>query len=168
MARRDRERGWHRNAPMLASQPPRLSALAQQFMLQRFCPASVLINRQAEVLYLSGPIDLYLQAANRRTGRRLDALARDGLRTKLRAAVQQAIRDERPVTIDRRSRQTRQVLLSGPNHHRTHSARRRRPKVCCWSRLPKNGAGQAADPCHCRLPTTLPAPDVQMRREGVA
>ena len=88
-------------------------------MLQRFCPASVLINRQAEVLYLFGPTDLYLQLPTGELAADLSALAREGLRTKLRAGVHQAIRDERPVTVARRPRQTRQVLLPGPHHDRT-------------------------------------------------
>ncbi|MGH8583684.1 MAG: CheR family methyltransferase, partial [Gammaproteobacteria bacterium] len=39
----------------------RLGAVAQQVVAQRFGPACVLINHRAEVLYLNGPVDRYLQ-----------------------------------------------------------------------------------------------------------
>ncbi|MBC8873605.1 MAG: PAS domain S-box protein [Planctomycetes bacterium] len=76
-----------------------LTILAQQLMLQRFAPACVLINRKAEVLYLNGPIDQYLQLPTGEPNLELTATAREGLRTKLRSAVHQAVRDNRPVNV---------------------------------------------------------------------
>ncbi|MDH3719046.1 MAG: PAS domain S-box protein, partial [Planctomycetota bacterium] len=70
----------------------RLAPLAEQIVLQRYSPACALINRRTEVLYLSGPVDQYLQVPVGEPNQILWALAREGLRTKLRTIVQQAIR----------------------------------------------------------------------------
>jgi two-component system, chemotaxis family, CheB/CheR fusion protein len=76
-----------------------LATLAQHLMLQHFAPACVLINRSAEVLYLNGSVDQYLQLPSGVLGADLIGMARDGLRTRLRAAVRQAIRDQRRVEL---------------------------------------------------------------------
>jgi two-component system CheB/CheR fusion protein len=84
----------------VASKPRRhLQSLAQHLMLQRFAPACVLINGKSEVLFLSGPVDRYLQLPPGELASDLLAMARPGLRMKLRAAIQQAIRDDRPVSL---------------------------------------------------------------------
>lgn len=84
----------------LASRPRRhLQSLAQHLMLQRFAPACALINRKSEVLFLSGPVDRYLQLPPGEMAVDLLAMARPGLRTKLRAAIQQAIREDRSVSL---------------------------------------------------------------------
>ena len=67
--------------------------LTQRLLLERYAPASVLINRKHECLYYSGPTDRYLQVAEGEPGRDLPAMAREGLRNKLRAAIQQASRE---------------------------------------------------------------------------
>ncbi len=76
-----------------------VTMLAQQLMLQRYAPACVLINRKAEVLYLHGPVDQYLQLPVGEFGADLIAIAREGLRTRLRSAVHQAIRHDRRVQV---------------------------------------------------------------------
>jgi two-component system CheB/CheR fusion protein len=78
----------------------RLPAAAQQAVMQRFVPACVMVNRQLEVCYLLGPVDDYLQLPSGEQTHDLIAMARQGLRTKLRVAVQQAIEDNKPVTLD--------------------------------------------------------------------
>jgi two-component system CheB/CheR fusion protein len=83
-----------------APQPGRhLQVLAQQLMLQRFAPACVLIDRKSQVLYASGPVDRYLQLPPGEPAVDLLAMARPGLRTKLRAAIQQATQNDRSVSI---------------------------------------------------------------------
>jgi two-component system CheB/CheR fusion protein len=71
---------------------PRTEAgdLARQALLDSYAPASVLINARHEGLYYSGPIDRYLKVAAGEASRDLFAMARDGLRPKLRAAIRQA------------------------------------------------------------------------------
>ncbi|MBC7822232.1 MAG: PAS domain S-box protein, partial [Planctomycetaceae bacterium] len=78
----------------------RIGALAQHLMLQRFAPACVLINRKAEVLFLNGPVDAFLRLPSGELATDLFAMTREGLRTKLRSAVHQAIQDNQPVVID--------------------------------------------------------------------
>jgi len=67
--------------------------LTQRLLLESYAPASVLINRKYECLYYSGPTDRYLQVAAGEPSRDLLAMAREGLRNKLRAAIQQASRE---------------------------------------------------------------------------
>ena len=52
-----------------------------------------LINARHEGLYYFGPIDRYLKVAVGEASRDLFAMAREGLRTKLRAAIRQAGRE---------------------------------------------------------------------------
>ncbi|HEX3415873.1 MAG TPA: PAS domain-containing protein, partial [Stellaceae bacterium] len=52
-----------------------------------------LINRKHECLYYSGPTDRYLRVAAGEPSRELLAMAREGLRNKLRAAIQQSSRE---------------------------------------------------------------------------
>ena len=72
--------------------------LTQRLLLERYAPASVLINRKHDCLYYSGPTDRYLQVAEGEPGRDLLAMAREGLRNKLRAAIQQASREHAQAT----------------------------------------------------------------------
>ena len=66
--------------------------LTQRLLLESYAPASVLINRKHECLYYSGPTDRYLRVAAGEPSRDLFAMAREGLRDKLRAAIRQASR----------------------------------------------------------------------------
>ena len=64
--------------------------LTQRALLDAYTPASVLINPKGETLYYSGATDRYLRVAAGEPSRDLMAMVRDGLRGKLRAAIQQA------------------------------------------------------------------------------
>ncbi len=59
-------------------------------LLEAYAPASVLINRKYECLYYLGATDRYLRVAPGEPSRDLLAMVRDGLRNKLRSAIQQA------------------------------------------------------------------------------
>jgi two-component system CheB/CheR fusion protein len=76
----------------------KIGYLAQQTLLDAYAPASVLINARREGLYYFGPIDRYLKIAAGEPSRDLFVMARDGLRTKLRAAIRQAGREHGRVT----------------------------------------------------------------------
>ncbi len=67
--------------------------LTQRVLLETYAPASVLINRKHECLYYSGPADRYLRVASGAPSRDLLAMARAGLRNRLRTAIQQASRE---------------------------------------------------------------------------
>ena len=73
--------------------PPRderLGDIAQGVLLETYAPASVLINGKYEVLYHLGPTDRYLRVVPGLPSHDLLAMAREGLRNKVRAAVRQA------------------------------------------------------------------------------
>ena len=70
----------------------------QKQLLADYAPASVLINRKFEVLCFQGPTVDYLEFPSGEPTRDLLALARQGLRTRLRALVSEAIQTGEPVT----------------------------------------------------------------------
>jgi len=69
-----------------------LSELCRTTVLEAYGPAAVLINHKLECLHFQGPTDRYLKIASGRPSRDLIAMAREGVRTKLRSAVQGALR----------------------------------------------------------------------------
>ena len=68
-------------------------------VMEAYAPAAVLINRKYECLFYLGPTDRYLKVAAGRPIHDLLAMARDGLRTKLRSAIQRAIQENTRVTV---------------------------------------------------------------------
>jgi two-component system CheB/CheR fusion protein len=64
--------------------------LTQRALLDAYAPASVLINPKGECLYYTGATDRYLRVAAGEPSRDLLAMVREGLRNKLRVAIQQA------------------------------------------------------------------------------
>jgi two-component system CheB/CheR fusion protein len=94
-----------RTRPLSAREPrsaalrTKVGDLARQALLDAYAPASVLINARHESLYYFGPIDRYLKVAAGEASRDLFAMARDGLRPKLRAAIRQAGRQHASVTL---------------------------------------------------------------------
>ncbi|MGH8534900.1 MAG: chemotaxis protein CheB [Gammaproteobacteria bacterium] len=68
-------------------------------LLARYAPAAVLVNRDCQTLYFHGQTDDYLvHPAGEPTGDLL-AMAREGLRLKLRAALHRAMREEQPAMV---------------------------------------------------------------------
>lgn len=88
------------------AQPPRrLVDVAQRALLERFAPASVLIERNGQVLWFHGSTGDYLEPPPGEPSRDLLAMARHGLRAKLRQAVRQAIEEKRSIDFSVRVRQ---------------------------------------------------------------
>jgi two-component system CheB/CheR fusion protein len=83
---------WPRAASEKAPPPASLGDLSQRVLLDTYAPTSVLINQKLECLYFFGATDRYLQVAAGDAGRDLLAMAREGLRDKLMAAIRQAKR----------------------------------------------------------------------------
>jgi two-component system CheB/CheR fusion protein len=79
--------------PPAPRSPPSLGEAATRMLLEAYAPASVLINARCEGLYFFGSTDRYLQVAPGAANRDVLAMARDGLRSKLRAAIQRASKD---------------------------------------------------------------------------
>jgi len=85
---------WPGQTRPVAAQGFSARDFTQQLLLASYAPASVLINRKHECLYFSGPTDRYLRVAAGEPSRDLFAMAREGLRDKLRAAIRQASREQ--------------------------------------------------------------------------
>jgi two-component system CheB/CheR fusion protein len=82
--------------------PPRqieLAELCRRMVLEAYGPAAVLINRKLECLYFQGPVDHYLKVMSGRSVNDVIAMAREGVRTKLRSAVQRALRENARVVM---------------------------------------------------------------------
>lgn len=73
-------------------------------LLERYAPASVLIDRQQRIQYLRGPVDDYLRTASGEPSLNLLTMARQGLQAPLRAAIRQAAEGAAEVTSHARVR----------------------------------------------------------------
>ena len=76
----------------LPSRQAALSELCRTMVLDAHGPAAVLINRKLECLFSQGPTDRYLKVASGRSSLDVIAMAREGVQTKLRSAIQGALR----------------------------------------------------------------------------
>jgi two-component system CheB/CheR fusion protein len=101
-----------------AAAPSRQAALAElchRMVMEAYAPAAVLINRRHDCLYSLGPTDRYLRVVPGHPTHDLLAMARQGIRTKLRSAIQQASQDNVRIVV-RGGRTT-----SGQDHAGTFS-----------------------------------------------
>jgi two-component system, chemotaxis family, CheB/CheR fusion protein len=73
------------------------ASIAQTMILERFAPASVLVNGRREVLYYAGPTERYLRQPRGAPSNELLTLARDGLRATLNAALRRSARSDASV-----------------------------------------------------------------------
>jgi two-component system, chemotaxis family, CheB/CheR fusion protein len=82
--------------------PSRQAALAdlcRRLVMDAYAPAAVLINHKHECLYSLGPTDRYLRVATGHPIHDLLAMARDGVRTKLRSAIQRACEENTRIVV---------------------------------------------------------------------
>ena len=89
-------RPGHDQAP---SRQAALAELCRRLVMENYAPAAVLINCKQECLYSSGPTDRYLRVAPGRPTHDLLAMVRQGMRTKLRAAIQQATQENARIVV---------------------------------------------------------------------
>ena len=68
-------------------------------VMDAYAPAAVLINRKYECLHYLGPTDRYPKVATGRPMHDLLAMAREGMRTKLRSAIQRAIQENTRIVV---------------------------------------------------------------------
>jgi two-component system CheB/CheR fusion protein len=88
--------------PEQRSAPSRQNALAdlcRRLVMEAYAPAAVLINQHHECLFSLGPTHRYLRVASGHPTQDLLAMARQGLRTKLRAAIQRASQNRTRVVV---------------------------------------------------------------------
>ncbi len=74
-----------------------VQALADQVLLQRFAPASVLAAASGDILYVSGRTGKYLEPAMGKANWNIFAMARDGLRGELTMAFRKSLAQDDPV-----------------------------------------------------------------------
>jgi two-component system CheB/CheR fusion protein len=78
---------------------PSPGEIAQRMLLETYAPASVLINGKDECLYFLGATDRYLRVTSGEPSRDLLAMAREGLRNKLKTAIRQASEERKRIVV---------------------------------------------------------------------
>ena len=76
-----------------------IQVLTDQLLLQRFSPASVLINSTGDILYMTGRIGKYLEPVAGKANWNIYAMARSGLRDVLPVALRKALQNFDPIVI---------------------------------------------------------------------
>ncbi len=76
-----------------------LAELCRRLVTETYAPAAVLLNRGYECLFTLGPIDRYLRVAAGAPTHDVLAMARHGLLTKIRTAIQQAVQANARVVV---------------------------------------------------------------------
>ncbi|MBU0486448.1 MAG: PAS domain-containing protein [Bacteroidetes bacterium] len=76
-----------------------IQTLADQLLLQRFAPASVLVNASGDILYITGHTGKYLEPAAGKANWNIYAMAREGFRRELSGAFRKALQNYNPVII---------------------------------------------------------------------
>jgi len=76
-----------------------LQTLADQLILQRYAPPSVLANDKGDILYISGRTGKYLEPAAGKANWNIFAMVREGLRYELTNAFQKALRQKEGIRL---------------------------------------------------------------------
>jgi two-component system CheB/CheR fusion protein len=79
--------------------PASLPSLADRLMLDEFAPPAVLISEQGDILYVSGRTGNYLEPAAGKANWNVHAMAREGLRVALSAALDRVRAEGRPAEV---------------------------------------------------------------------
>jgi len=88
------------SVPTVPSSPEgNLQAAADHLLLQVYSPAAVVLNSEADIVYISGRTGKYLEPAAGKANWNIYAMARDGLRAPLYKALQQATLQKEPVEL---------------------------------------------------------------------
>ena len=76
-----------------------LQTLADQMIIQRYAPASVLVNNKGDILYITGRTGKYLEPVAGKANWNIHAMAREELNHELPEAFRKAIQSNEPVII---------------------------------------------------------------------
>jgi len=76
-----------------------IQSLADQILLQRFAPASVLVNTAGDILYITGRTGRYLEPVAGKANWNIHVMAREGLRNELPSAFRKAQKNFEPVVL---------------------------------------------------------------------
>jgi two-component system CheB/CheR fusion protein len=74
-----------------------IQTLADQIVLQRFAPASVLVNDQGDIIYITGRTGKYLEPVAGKANWNIYVMAREGLNHELPGAFRKAMQSLDPV-----------------------------------------------------------------------
>jgi two-component system CheB/CheR fusion protein len=77
-----------------------IQILADQILLQRFSPASILVNNRGDIIYITGRTGKYLEPVAGKANWNIHAMAREGLRNELPVAFRKALQSFEPVKIE--------------------------------------------------------------------
>lgn len=83
-----------------------LETAANHLLLQVYSPAAVVLNKNADIVYISGRTGKYLEPAAGKTNWNIHAMAREGLRDPLYKALKQAASQRDPVVLNNLKVQT--------------------------------------------------------------
>ena len=76
-----------------------VAELSRRLVLEAYAPAAVLINHKHECLYSLGPTERYLRMAPGHPTQDVLAMARQDMRTRLRSAIQKAVKENARVIV---------------------------------------------------------------------
>jgi two-component system CheB/CheR fusion protein len=88
-----------KDAPVSQRTAASLQSLADQVLRTRYVPPSVLVNKQGDIVYISGRTGKYLEPAAGKANWNIIAMAREELRQDLTIALQRTNRSKEPVAI---------------------------------------------------------------------
>jgi two-component system, chemotaxis family, CheB/CheR fusion protein len=78
------------NDPKITKGAANIQTFADQLLLQSFAPASVLINKEGDILYITGRTGKYLEPAAGKANMNIYSMAREGLRNELLGSIRKA------------------------------------------------------------------------------
>jgi two-component system CheB/CheR fusion protein len=78
-----------------------IQTLADQILLQRFAPASIMVNEDGDILYITGRTGKYLEPVAGKANWNVHAMAREGLRILLPGAFRKVKKNFEPVVLPR-------------------------------------------------------------------
>jgi two-component system, chemotaxis family, CheB/CheR fusion protein len=95
---------YHQKTPETEKKMPlktveNIQTLADQFILQNYSPASVIVNEKGDIVYIAGHTGKYLEPVAGKANWNIYAMAHDGFRHELPAAFRQAEKRTDPVII---------------------------------------------------------------------
>ncbi len=93
----DKNNTWKSRVPVKATD--NIQTLADRLLLQRFAPASVLINAEGDILYITGRTGKYLEPAAGKANMNIYAMAREGFQNELPGAIRKAKQNSEPVKL---------------------------------------------------------------------
>jgi two-component system, chemotaxis family, CheB/CheR fusion protein len=76
-----------------------LQAIADQILLQRFSPSSVLVNSKGDILYITGRTGKYLELVAGKANWNIHVMAREGLRQELPVAFRKVMQNFDPILL---------------------------------------------------------------------